>query len=181
MKKCSHYRTLLIDLLEDELSPAMHEELLQHIAQCPQCALEYSRLQNLSEVMTRDEVVLPREVSFETMKQRARRQAIRPRRKLPGRLAKVFVPACVLAIALLMIFRGRGETVEMSIPVAHLLEDRDIAEIAMSGIISVDVLEDIGELEGNMLMDTDEMIDEMSDIEKKLLVNSLYEKYAIGT
>ena len=132
MKKCSHYRTLLIDLLEDELSPAMREELLQHIVQCTQCALEYSRLQKLSEVMTQDEVALPREGSFETMKQRARQQAIRPRRNLLGRLAKVFVPACALAAALFMIFKGRGETVEMSIPVAHLLEDRDIAKIAMA-------------------------------------------------
>ena len=181
MNKCSRYRTLLVSLLEDELSPAMREELLQHIAECTQCALEYSRLQKLGEVMTEDEVVLPREGRFEMMKQRVRQQAIRPRRRLFGRLAKVFVPACALAAALSMIFRGRGETVEMSIPVAHLLEDRDIAEIAMSGIVSRDVLEEIGELEGDMVTDTDEMIDEMSDFEKKELVNSLYEKYAIGT
>ncbi len=181
MKECCRCRELLIDLLEGELSVKLREEVLQHIKNCAQCALEYAKLQKLSEVMMQDEVVLPRAGTFESMKQIARQQVSQPRRRLLWRVVQVFVPAFAVAVALFMIFRGRGDTVEMSIPVANLLEDADIAGIAVSGIISQDILDEIGELERGMMQDTDEMIDEMSDNEKKELVNILHQKYAVGT
>jgi anti-sigma factor RsiW len=181
MKKCAHYRTQLIDLLENGLSDEARDELLAHIAHCQQCAQECSKLRKLDEVMNRDQVILPPVQTFERMKLAARHQVMRPRHEFLRRLLKVSVPAFALAAVIVLVVRGRVETVEISVPVENLLEDTEIAAIAVAGVVDRDILDEIGELEDVLQFDTDDVIDEMSGEEKKELVNSLYEKYAIGT
>jgi hypothetical protein len=180
MKKCAHYTEQIIDLLENQLTNRARGELLGHIEHCAECAQEYKKLQKLNEVMNRDELTLPPEATFERIKLAARMQVAYPRRRFFRQLLKVSLPVFALTAMLLIFLRPRVETVEMSIPVANLLEDEEIAEFAIAGIVSTDILHEIDDLEEQFFIDTEEAIGEMSKEEKNELVRSLYRKYAIG-
>ncbi|MGD8978774.1 MAG: zf-HC2 domain-containing protein [candidate division WOR-3 bacterium] len=181
MKDCRNRKEKLIDLLENQLSGEDRNELLEHLKHCPHCAREYSKLQKLRRVMDSDRVEYPPEDTFERMKSLARQRVLQPRRRLLGRLFKALVPAFALAVLLLFILRSRAETVNISIPVAHLLEDEEIAEIAIAGIVSNDLVTEIEVLEEQLSFDADEAIEELSMQQRSELVNSLRRKYAAGT
>ena len=181
MKKCAHYKAEIIDLMEDQLTAKARDELLEHIEHCVECAQEYRNLQKLNEIMNRDEVMLPPEEMFEQMKSAARKQVVYPKPRLMRQLVMVSLPIFAVAVMLLIILRGRGETVEMSIPVANLLEDEEIAEIAIAGIVSTDILDEIEKYEEQLIFDTEEAIDEMSEAQKSELVDILCRQYVIGT
>jgi hypothetical protein len=130
--------------------------------------------------MNRDELALPPEATFERIKLAARMHVAYPRRRFFRQLLKVSLPVFALTAMFLILLRPRVETVEMSIPVANLLEDDEIAEFAIAGIVSTDILHEIDDLEEQFFIDTEEAIGEMSKEEKNELVRSLYRKYAIG-
>jgi anti-sigma factor RsiW len=181
MRDCGNRKKKLIDLLEDQLSGEDRTELLEHLKHCVHCAREYNKLQKLRRVMDSDRVKYPSEDTFERMKSLARQSVLHPRPKLLGRLFKVSVPAFALAVLLLFVLRGRVETVDMSIPVAHLLEDEEIAEIAVAGVVSKDLVREIEVLEEQLTFDADEAIEELSIQQRNELVSSLRRKYAAGT
>ena len=181
MKDCKNRKEMLIDLLEDQLSSKDRTELLKHIKHCAYCAREYSKLQELNRLMDRDRVEYPSEDTFERMKASARQKVQYTRRRLLGRLFKISVPALAMAVLLLFILRGRVETVDVSVPVAHLLEDEEIAHIAIAGIVSTDLMREIESLEEQLSFDADEAIEELSTHQRSELVSSLRRKYAAGT
>jgi hypothetical protein len=171
----------MIDFLEQQLTSEVHNELLEHMKQCTACAREYRELQELHEIMGRDAVTLPSEQTFEGMKVAARQQALHQRRGVLKQLTRVLLPAFAVAAILLFVLRPRVDTLEMSIPVANLLEDREVAEIAVAGIVNKDILDEIEGLEEQLFLSTEEAIEEMSKEEKREFVTALYQKYAIGT
>lgn len=181
MKNCRYRRKHLIDLLEEQLSDEGRAELLEHMEHCAKCAQEYSKLMNLNRIMDGDRVEYPSADTFERMKSVARRKVLHPKRRLVGRLFRVSAPVFALALILFFLLRGRDETVDMSIPVAHLLEDSEIAEIAMTGIVSTDLVREIESLEEVLTFDADDAIDEMSREQRSALVNSLRRRFAAGT
>ena len=181
MKECRNRRKHLIDLLEDQLSDEDRADLLEHIKHCAECAQEYSKLMNLSKIMESDRVEYPSADAFERMKSVARRKVLHPKRRFLWRLFRVSAPAFALALILFFLLHDRGETVDMSIPVAHLLEDSEIAEIAVTGIVSADLARAIESLEEELTFNADDAIDEMSHEQKGALVHSLRRRYALGT
>jgi anti-sigma factor RsiW len=181
MKDCQDRREQIIDLLEDQLSVADRAELMEHIKRCANCAEEYNKLKNLGRVMASDRIEYPPKDVFERMKSAARQKVVYPNRRLLRRLFKVSVPAFALAVILFFILRSQPDTVDMNIPVAHLLEDEEIAEIAVTGIINNDLVKKIEVMEEQLSFNTDEAIEEMSAEQRHELVSSLRRRYTVGT
>ena len=85
------------------------------------------------------------------------------------------------AALLLITLKPRDPTVEISIPVANLIEDEAIANIAVAGLVNSSLVEEMARMEEFLSFDNDEAIAEMSREERKTLVNFLNRKYTTGT
>ena len=180
MKKCEEYVKRMVDCREKQISLKERARLLAHVEECASCKKEYRRLEKLYGIMEKDDVPLPPRECFETMKVVARKQNPHPKRLSLKGVLKVLVPTFAAAAILLVVLRPPNRTIDYSITVDNLIEDREIAEVAIEGIIDKDVAREIIAMEDCLFVDIDEVIEEFTADEKKEFVNSLYEKYPIG-
>ena len=180
MKKCEEFMKHMVDCLERQISPEDHTRLLAHIEKCARCKKEYLRLEKLYRIMEKDDVTLPPREYFQTIKVAARERRVRPKRLSLKGVLKILIPTFAAAAILLLVLRPSGSTIDYIIPVDNLIEDEEIAEVAIDGIINEDVAREIIAMEDYLHVDTDELIEEFTADEKKEFVNSLHEKYPVG-
>jgi anti-sigma factor RsiW len=172
MKKCSWVQKRIIDRIEGELNDAEVVAFDMHIKECSLCKREYRDFRRLYESLRGEQVPLPADAFWERMQQRIRRHPI----YLPvGRqwLRKLVpVAACVLTACVLvfMLVKRSPRSVEIDIPVSELLEDEDIAEIALRSMACDDLSKDIMIIEESMPFDIDEMVSEMTSEEQELFI-----------
>jgi hypothetical protein len=79
------------------------------------------------------------------------------------------------------LLRPKNDKIEISIPVVDLIEDGEIASMAIAGILDRDTFEGILAMEDHVLPDNEEAIDEMTRSEKNEFIISLHRKYPLGT
>ncbi|KPK64840.1 hypothetical protein AMJ83_01315 [candidate division WOR_3 bacterium SM23_42] len=181
MKICEEFTRYMVDCLEKQLSAEDRARLMTHIEKCADCRKEYRRLENLYGIMDKDDVTLPPQEYFETIKAVVSKQGLRPKRLPLKVILKVLIPTFTAAAILMVVLRPPSKTIEYSIPVANLIQDEEIAEIAIEGIIDEEIAREILAIEDYLLVDNDDVIEELTADEKKEFVNSLHDKYRIGT
>jgi hypothetical protein len=181
MKICEEFTKYMVDCLEKQLSPEDRARLLTHMEKCADCKKEYQRLENLYGIMDKDDVTLPPQEYFETIKAAVSKQGLRPKRLSLKGVLKVLIPTFAAAAILMVVLKPPSKTIDYSIPVDNLIQDEEIAEVAIEGIIDKELAREILAMEDYLLVDTDEVIEEFTADEKKEFVNSLYDRYRIGT
>lgn len=181
MIDCGWIGRHLVDYFEGELNDHDRNGLLSHVAQCADCRREYDKYARLYLVMSEDEVGLPSTEVFDQIKESARRAPIDAVQAVLRRAAKILVPALSAAAILLIILWPRNKTVEFSIPLAALMEDKEIALIAVTAVVHEDVAHDLASIEYYLLPETELAIDEMTADEKDEFVSSLHQRYPMGT
>ncbi len=181
MKVCDDFQELMVDSIEDGLTPAEQEKLFRHLKDCVDCGKEYERLKRLHGVMDSDEIELPSKDFFEGVKVRARQRMIYPKRFPLKKIAKILIPAFAVAAVFVVIIRPTNNDVELSIPVSILIEDEDVAYVAMQGIVTKDVAKELISIEDHLSFDAEEAIEQLTVDEKRELIDVLNQKYAIGT
>lgn len=181
MKICEEFTKYMVDCLEKQLSPEDRVRLLTHIEQCADCKKEYQRLENLYGIMDKDDVTFPPQEYFETIKAVVGKQWLRPKRLSLKGILKILIPTFAAAAIIMVVLKPPSKTIEYSIPVDNLIQDEEIAEVAIDGIIDEEIAKEILAMEDYLLVDTDEAIEEFTADEKKEFVNSLHDRYRIGT
>lgn len=181
MSTCRKFRDQMIDCIEQQLKSDQQKQLHDHLARCAECNLEYQKLQRLFDLLGKDTLTLPARESFEAMKIAARQQVPHFRPFTVKNLARVLVPVFAAAVIFLIMLRPKNDKIEISIPVADLIEDGEIASMALAGILDRDTFEGILAMEDHVLPDTEEAIDEMTSSEKNEFIISLNRKYPLGT
>ena len=91
--------------------------------------------------MDSDRIDLPPKDFFEVIKTKARKHSSQSRPFPLKKIAKVLVPAFALAAVFLLILKPANNEVELSIPISILIEDEDVAYVAMQGIVTKDVVQ----------------------------------------
>ncbi len=181
MNVCDDCQKMMIDLIEDELTAAEKKWLLRHLSDCVDCSKEYKRLKKLYGLMDRDGIQLPPQEFFDHVRSTAK-QGVTDRRKLSlKQIAKILVPSLAAAAILILILRPSNNAVEWSVPVSSLIEDEDVAYVAMQGIVTEELVKDLILLEDQLPFDPEEEIEGLTVDEKKRLIDVLNQKYAIGT
>jgi predicted anti-sigma-YlaC factor YlaD len=180
MDMCKKCKEKLLDYLEHQLSDIEHREIEEHLQQCSSCQKEYHSLTKLYGILDRDEVILPEAQFFDDLKLRLRQKDITPHRSPVWKIARVLVPVAVAAVILLLVY-WPSPTTEISVPVADLLEDRNVAQYALSRIVDDELVHELTEVEDQFLFDIDEVLDEFTDEQKEQFIKILYEKYGMGT
>lgn len=181
MNSCKKSESQMIDCIEGQLKSEQQKHLLDHLAHCAQCSIEYRRLQALYDLLSKDSLTLPPRESFETMKDAARKQVLRSRPFTFKNLARVLVPVFAVAAIFLIILKPKDDKIEIRIPVANLIQDGEIARMAMAGVLDRETFEGILAMEDHVLSDTDEAIEEMTSSEKNEFMISLHRRYPLGT
>jgi anti-sigma factor RsiW len=181
MNICNDCQKMLADLIEGELTPEQTKELVQHLNDCRICTREYEKLKKLYGLMDQDEIELPPREFFERMRSTVKEKAAHRRRFPLKDIARILVPAFAAAAILVLIFRPANNAVEWSIPVSSLIEDEDVAYLAIKGIVTEDVAEDLISLEDQLSFDTEEEIEGLTSEEKKELIDIINQKYTVGT
>jgi anti-sigma factor RsiW len=180
MNTCKKMRGKLLDYLEHQLSDTEHREMKEHLQQCSLCQKEYLSLKKLYGILDRDEVILPEAQFFDDLKVKVRQKDITPQQSPVWKITRVLVPVAVTAAIVLLLYRP-SETTEISVPVADLLENRNIASLALSRIVDDALVNELTEIEDQFLFDIDEVLDEFTDEQKEQFIKILYEKYGTGT
>ncbi|UCF69735.1 MAG: zf-HC2 domain-containing protein [candidate division WOR-3 bacterium] len=181
MITCGRTADLIIEYLEGALSESDKHDLLYHLSRCPRCSHEYEKNMKLYRIMREDTVIFPPAAVFDRIKENARQAVGGHVRVTFRRTLRFLVPATAAAIMLLVVFWPRGRTVEFGVPVATLIEDVDIASIAMAAVIDEDMAHDLSTIEHYLLPEIEQAIDELTADERNELVNSLQERYPAGT
>jgi predicted anti-sigma-YlaC factor YlaD len=181
MKDCILYQEEMIDHLDGRLRAEASKKLLAHLAICSECREEYRLLERLYGILDEDRISLPPRSVLENVKVRAREKASRSKRASLRQLTRILIPTFAVATLIILMLRGKEDTVEISVPVANLIEDEEIADIAISGIVDRALLEEISDVEEYLSFDNDEAIQEMTHSQKQELINVLNRKYANGT
>ena len=181
MKNCDDWQKMMVDLVEQELTPTQKRELVNHLGDCPVCAGEYDRLKKLYKLMDQDRIELPPREFFESMRSTVKQEAAFPRRFPLKEIARILVPAFAAAAVLVLILKPANKVVEWSIPVSSLIEDEDVAYLAMQGIVTEDIAEDLISLEEELSFDAEEEIEGLTNQEKKELIDVLNKEYVVGT
>ena len=147
MKECSLYQEAMIEHLDGQLGAAATKALLEHLTSCSECRQEYKRLERFYRVMDEDGISLPARGVFLNIQQSIRQQAGVSQRFPLGRLVKVMLPPLAVAALLLVLLNRKEDTIEMSVPVENLIEDGEIAGIAVNGIVDQKLLDDFSILD----------------------------------
>ncbi len=177
MSICSEFRKNIVDFIENQVSDQQGKRFREHLHSCELCQNEYSKVVKLYKILNEDEVVLPEKEFFDNVKAKVRqRELVLPKYSFK-KLAKVFVPVCVAAIILLVLLNRPRETIEMSISTATLLEDKEIAQLSLSGVITDELINELSTAEEYLPFEVDETIDELSEEERNELIENLYKKY----
>ncbi len=181
MKECTHYQRQMIDCAEDKLGPQERKQLLEHMKNCSTCAQEYQQIVRLFGVIAQGRVPLPQRSSFDRIRAAARTQKHERDHTDWKRLIRILIPAFAVAALILITIKPAHQIVEISIPVANLIEDDEIADIVIAGVVDISLIQEIASMEEYLSFDNEEAIEEMTREEKDEFVNSLNRKYAIGT
>jgi len=177
---CKKFKGKLLDYLEHQLSNTEHRKFEEHLQQCSLCQKEYLSLKKLYGILDRDEVILPEAQFFDDVKVTVRQKDITPQRLPIWKITRVLVPVAITAAIALLLYRP-SKTTEISVPVADLLEDRNIASLALSRIVDDALVNELTEVEDQFMYDIDEILDEFTDEQKEQFIKVLYAKYGMGT
>jgi predicted anti-sigma-YlaC factor YlaD len=180
MNTCKKCKEKLLDYLEHLLSDAEQKEFEEHLQQCSSCQKEYLSLKKLYGILDRDEVILPETQFFDDLKVTVRQKDSTPQRSSVWKITRVLIPVAVTAAIVLLLYQP-SQTTEISVPVADLLEDRDIASYALSQIVDDALVNELTGIEDQFMYDIDEILDELSAEQKAQFIKVLYEKYGLGT
>lgn len=181
MKTCSWIRDHIIEYFDGALNGSEREDLLSHVSQCPQCRQEYMRYARLYSLINEDAVPLPPDGVLERIKANARGKEVSASQTTPRRIWRILFPALAAAAVLLVILWPRDRTVEFSVPVATLIEDEDIASIAVAGVVNEDMVRDLAAIEYYLIPEIEQAIDELTVDEKIKFVNCLHDRFRTGT
>ncbi len=181
MITCGKTADLIVEYLEGALSESDKQDVLYHLSQCPRCGHEYEKHAKLYRIMREDDVVFPPDEVFDHIRENARQAASGPVRLTFRRALRFLVPAAAAAVMLVVVFWPRGRTVEFGVPVAALIEDVEIASLAVAAVIDEDMAHDLSTIEYYLLPETEQAIDELTADEKNELVDFLQKRYPVGT
>jgi predicted anti-sigma-YlaC factor YlaD len=177
---CDDFKRHVIDLVEQRLSARDRKKLDEHRAHCASCQQEYHTLQRLYELLDTDEVVHPENEFFDHVRRRVRERELPVRGRIVRKIALALAPAA-LVIAFVLLLSKPEKTVEISVPTAVLLEDRDVAQLSLDGIVSDQLLDELSTVEDELSTGLDEMLDELNEQEKEQFIDTLVALYGDGT
>ncbi len=177
MKICERFKKNIIDFIEGRVSEDKRVLFDDHLKQCSRCHDEYVSIKRLYEVLDADEVVLPERQFFDNLSVKMRQREIVPRWFTKRKFLRIFVPACVVAVLLVVFIPRPTETIEIAIPTSTLLEDKEIADISLEGVISDDLIDDMTVLEDYFTLGVDESISELTEEEQATFVQFVSNQY----
>lgn len=180
MNICAEFKRKIIDYIENQLIEHEHKKFKEHLQYCEQCQSEYSRVKRLYEVLDKDEVILPENEFFENLRTKVRQKKIVLRRFNTQKIMRIFVPVLAAAAAILLLLNRPSRTVEITVPMAALLDDKEIASLGLGGVINEELINDLLVVEEYISSETDETIDELTEEEQVEFIESLYKKYGIN-
>lgn len=180
MNTCKEFKQHLIDLVEQKLSARDRERLEEHRAHCASCQEEYHKLKRLYELLDTDEVILPENEFFDRVRRQVHVRELPLRGHIVRKIAQVLVPAALVVAIVLLVSRPE-KTVEISVPTAALLEDRDVAQLSLEGVVTEQLLNELSIVEEDLSPGLDEMLDELTEQEKDQFVDELVALYGNGT
>ena len=184
MRTCSWIRRCMIDRIEHSLPDNECAEFDEHMKDCPACQGEFNDLQTLYNDLHKDTVPLPDEGYWETLRQRVRQKELhlRTRRSWLRRLVPIAVPVFVAGcIALVVLVRKPQRTVEMTVSVEEMLEDEEIAAIALQTISCDDLIEDFTVIEESLPFDIEEAVSDMTADEKEHFIELITQSNGVGS
>lgn len=180
MNICGRLKENIVDFIEGRVSEDKRVLFDDHLKQCSRCHEEYVSIKKLYEVLDADEVVLPERQFFDNLRLKMRQREIVPRWFTVKRFLRIFVPACVAAVLLVILIPRPTETIEIAIPTSTLLEDEEIADISLEGVISDELIDDMTVLEDYFTLGVDESINELTEEEQATFVQFVSTQYDYG-
>jgi len=183
MKLCQRFKRKLIDYVEGNLTEEENRIFNEHLEFCGRCRAELKELKELYSVLEYDEVQLPENEFFEGLLDGLRRREIRLKPAHRFSVSGVLrILASAAAALVIIIFLNRNDnTVELTVPFSILLEDREIAELGLSGVVDDKLIDDMSKVEDYLSPELDEAVEELTEVERAEFIKNLYEKYMIGT
>jgi anti-sigma factor RsiW len=181
MKECSWVQSRLIDRIEGELHDAETCVFDAHIKECPACRREYEITRRLYSSL-KDEVQVPDDAYWDSLRHRIRQHPVplRVRHSWFRKLVPIAIPVLVAFVVIVLLSRRPSPTIEMTVPVSELLEDEDIATLALQTIVHDDMLQDLIIIEEFLPFDIDEMIGEMTLQEQQLFIELMMKEQGHG-
>lgn len=180
MNICKRFQKKIVDFIEGHIPEPERTLFDEHLKQCSRCRQEYVAMKRLYEMLNTDEVVLPERQFFDDIRVTMRQREIVPRWSLVRKFLRILVPVCVAAVLFVIFFPRPTETVEIAIPTSTLLEDKDIANISLEGVIDDDFINDMSVLEDYFMFEVDESIDELTTEEQTTFVRLVSTQYDHG-
>lgn len=179
MSTCNDFKKHLIDLVEQKLSARDRKRFEEHRAHCASCQKEYHEVKRLYELLDADEVVLPESEFFDRVRRQVREAELPLRGRIVRKIAQVLVPVALVVAIILLVSRPE-QTVEISVPTAALLEDREIAQLSLDGVVTEQLLNELSNVEEKLSPGLDEMLDDLTEQEKNQFVDELVALYGNG-
>ncbi|MBN2620347.1 zf-HC2 domain-containing protein [candidate division WOR-3 bacterium] len=178
MKGCSWVKKRLIDRVEGELNAAETRVFDNHIKECPACKKEYETTRRLYNSL-KDDVRFPDTAYWDSLPRRIRQNPVPLRRQgfWFKKLIPVLIPVIAACMVIVLLSRRPAPTIEMTVPVSALLEDEDIAMLALQTIVHDDMLQDLMVIEEFLPLDIDEMIREMTLQERQLFIELIVKEH----
>jgi hypothetical protein len=179
MTGCRRYRRdAIIEYLEGCLTDEVkRREFEEHLKTCRFCQKEYQGLQGLYRLLDKDGVRLPDPEIFERMKTRVRQEELILGRQPVFKALKILIPVCAAAVIVFVLFRQPARTMDVSVPISSLLEDRDVAAYALNNVVNDDLKRQFLEIEDGLPLEINDAIDELTDEERDEFIKMLYDKY----
>jgi hypothetical protein len=182
MKECN-YDILIIDYLEDNLTPNQRRDFEAHLAGCSSCAAETQKLRKLFGMLAEDPVVAPELNFWREIEERVRSEAVE-RKPISiskrgfawWKLAPVLVPALTV-LGFLVFHRPNAKTVEIPIAVENVIRDADLDRLMLGRIVDDDLVESMDQVEHYYETELDEVIVEMDSMEQGELIQKIAEQY----
>lgn len=178
MNPCSWSRKRLVDRIEGGLNDREARIFDAHIKECPVCRKEYETTRRLYSRL-RDDVMFPDDTYWDSLPQRIRARDV-PLRARSSRFRKlVFAVVPIIAACMVAVLLSRRPclTIEMTVPISELLEDKDIAAFILTAVVHGDVLEDFTIIEESLPFDIDEIVGGMTAEEQRLFIDLMKGKY----
>ncbi len=178
MKECKEFCARISDFVKGMMSAEDKKKLEEHLKQCAFCQKEYEATVKLFGFLDRDAVPMPEPEFFENLKTKIRQRVILTKTSYFPKLIRVLVPVAIAAIALIVLYKP-SKTIEMSIPVANLLEDREIASYTLTKIVDQELVNDLDEIERSFSTEIEEELKGLSEQERIEFIKGLFKKYGI--
>lgn len=180
MKMCRYVRKMIIDYYEGSLPDNEMERIQKHLAECESCQAGYSAHKKLCSLLDSDEIPLPAPGVFDGIRRRSRQHAWSPsrsRRLGISRIIRILLPAGITVLLAIMIFWPRNGTVELSVSSSDLLQDEDIADMTLPGVVNEELISDFVVVERYLPSTIDDMLSEFTDSERDEFIRRLYLEY----